>query len=207
MRKRNYHSRSYHKFFEDWAELRRLDENGKIHVERVYVGKYYRSPLTIGQRIARQLLYVFLYGLSIALFVIGGIRDIPVNHSLIPSLFVAICIFPLAWLILPLFRNLTMPKEMIIRQYRAASLDLIRISGIASGALAVAALVTLLFLVTGKGWLRETVGCALCYLVAAGLLFALRFLEQRLKYEVLPPRTSRPENSTIIEFESAVQRF
>lgn len=207
MRKRNYHSRSYHKFFEDWAELKRLDENGKIHVERVYVGKYYRSPLTIGQRIARQLLYVLLYGLSIALFVMGGIRDIPVNHSLIPSLFVAICIFPLAWLILPFFRNLTMPREMIIRQYRAASLDLIRISGIASGALAVAALVNLLFLVTGNSSLWETVECALGYLVAAGLLFALRFLEQRLKYEVLPPRTSRPEYSTIIEFESAVQRF
>lgn len=207
MRERNYHSRSYHKFFEDWAERKVYDINGKMHVERVYVGKYYCSPLTTKQRVIQRVLYVLLYILSVALFTISGIRDIPVNHATIPSLSVALCIFPLAWLVFPLLRNLTMPREMIIRQYRTSSLDLIRISGIAAFALAVASLVNLLFLVTGIGPLRETIVCALGYLAAAGFLLGLRLLEQHVKYKILPPRASRPEHSTIIEFESAVQRF
>lgn len=207
MRERNYHSRSYHKFFEDWAEKRVYDINGKQHVERVYIGKYYRSPLTTKQRIVQRGLYVFLYILSVGLFIMSGIRDIPVNHSIIPSLSVAVCIFPLAWLLFPLFRNLTVQREMIIRQYRASSLDLIRVSGITSGVLAITALINLLFLVTGNGPLGETILCAVGYLIAAGFLFILRYSEQHLKYEILPPRASRPEHSTIIEFESVRQRF
>lgn len=207
MRERNYHSRSYHKFFEDWAERKVYDINGKLHVERVYVGNYYSSPLASNQRVAQRIIYVLLYILSIALFIASGIQDIPVNHSIIPSLAVALCIFPLAWFVFPLFRNLTAPKEMIIRQYRASSLDFIRISGITSFALAVAGLINLLFLIWGSGPVRETILCALGYFAAAGLLLGLRLWEQHLKYKVSPPRASQPEHSTVIEFESAIQRF
>lgn len=207
MRKRNYHSRSYHKFFEDWAEKKVYDINGKLRVERVYVGKYYRSPLSAKHRMIQRGIYVLLYILSVALFILGGTKDIPANHSLIPSIFVAICIFPLAMLLSPLLRNLTAPKEMIIRQYRASSLDLIRVSGIAAGALTITAIASLLFLITNSSSAWETVICALRYLFAAGFLLALNRLEQRVNYEVLPPRASRPEQSTIIEFESATQRF
>lgn len=175
-------------------------------VVQIY-GKYYSSPLSTKQRTVQRILYVLLYVISVALFIISGCRDIPVNHTLIPSFFVALCIFPLAWLALPLFRNLTAPKEMIIRQYRASSLDLIRVSGITAVALIVPALVNLVSLIIIDGPLLETIMCSFGYLVAAGLMFVLRFLEQHLKYKITPPRASRPEHSTIIEFESAVQRF
>lgn len=208
MREKNYHSRSYHKFFEDWAEWKVYDENGKMHVERIYVGNYYCSPLNKRQRIVRRVLYVLLYILSVASFIMSGIRDVPVNHAMLPSLATAVCLFPLALLALPLCRYLTAPEEMIIRQYRFSSLDLIRMSGITAVTLTVAMLFDLLFLIMTDGtpvW--ETLFCALGYFTAAGFTFILHQLEQRLDYKILPPRTSRPENSTVIQFESAEQTF
>lgn len=208
MRDRTYHSRSYHKFFEDWAERKVYDSNGKMQVERVYIGNYYRSPLSKQKRVIRRIQYILLYALAVAFFVISGTQDVPVNHATIPSLFVAVCIFPLTVLLLPLFRNLTMPEEMIIRQYRAASLDLIRISAVSAGVLAVTALVQLLFLVVmDNSCMLETILCAAGYLIAAGGIFLLHLLERRLEYEIIPPRADRPENSTVIKFESARPRF
>lgn len=208
MRNQNHHSRSYHKFFEDWAEQRIFDENGKMHIERVYVGNYYRSPLSGGRRIARRVLYVLLYVLSVASFIKSGVKDIPANHAVVPSLTVAVCIFALALLAPPLCRNLITPEEMIVRQYRAGSLDLIRMSGVAAGALCAATVANLLFLIAvHDAPLQETLSCVLGYLVAAGFAYLLHLLEQRLDYEVLPPRVSRPENSTVIQFESFTPRF
>lgn len=208
MQTKNHHSRSYHKFFEDWAEWKTFDECGKMRVERLYVGHYYRSPLNRSQRVLYRVLYVILYLLSVAAFVAGGIRNIPANRAMIPSIAVAVCIFALALLAFPLCRSLFAPEEMIIRQYRASSLDLIRMSGVSAAALAAAALIDLLFLVIADASaVQETIFCALSYLAAAGFALILHLLERRLDYEIIAPRNSRPENSTVIRFESAQQQF
>ena len=129
--------------------------------------------------------------------------DIPANHALLPSLAAVVCLFTLALLALPLFQNLIAPEEMIIRQYRAASLDLIRMSGIASCVLAAAALVNLLYLlITGGASVWGTLLCVLGYLASAGFSLILHLLERHLAYTVIPPRNSRPENSTVIQYES-----
>lgn len=202
------HSRSYHKFFEDWAEWKTVDKNGKIHVERVYVGNYYRSPLNKRQRLIRRIQYVLLYVLSVAAFIMSGSKDVPVNHAIVPALASAVCIFAFALLFLSLCSNLISPEEMIIRQYRASSLDLIQMSGITAIALAAAAFINILFLITVNDTsVMETIFCIVGYLAAAGFTLILHFLERCLDYKIMAPRISCPENSIVIQFESAEQRF
>lgn len=97
---------------------------------------------------------------------------------------------------------------MIIRQYRASSLDLIRMSGIAAISLAATALVNLLFLLIADGTSApETLICVLGYLSGACFTLILHLLERRLNYTVIAPRNNRPENSSVIRFESAQQQF
>lgn len=200
---KQHHSRSYHRFFEDWAEQQILDESGKIRITRVYIGKYYLNAYSSARRILQKILYAVLYLLSVTCFIFSGIQYTPVNMAVVPSAAAAICTFALAFLAFPVFYHLISPAEMIIRQYRRASLELISKSTVVASLLALAALIELvsIFFVADAPTVT-TLLCALGYFLSAAFSFSLRLLEKRTPYAVLPPRVERPENSTVIQYES-----
>lgn len=200
---KQYHSRSYHRFFEDWAEQQIEAENGKIQIKRVYVGKYFLNAYSKPRWILQKILYVVLFLLCAACFVFGGVQNTPVNMALVPSAAVAVCIFALALLAFPVFHNVLSPAEMIIRQYRHASLDLISKSTAAALLLAATALIeaaSLFFL--SEAPTGTTLLSALGFLLSAAFAFSLGLLEKATPYAVLPPKAARPENSTVIQYES-----
>jgi hypothetical protein len=197
-----HHSRLYHKFFEDWAELKILDENGSCHLERTYVGKFYRSPLRGNRRIIWKLLYLSLFLLAASFFIFGGIQDVPANHAFFPSLLTAVSIFSLAVLFWSLCCNITAPQEMIIRQYRASSIELISRSRLCCECLLLTALFILIVsLHEQEEILLRSILCILCHLFAAGFSLLISVLEKKLSYQIMPPRAVRPENSTLIRYE------
>ena len=200
---KQHHSRSYHRFFEDWAEQQILDEHGKICITRIYVGNYYLNAYSKAYQIFQEILYAVLYLLSVICFVFSGIQYTPVNMAILPSAAAAICTFALAFLAFPVFYNLFSPAEMIIRQYRRASLELISKSTFVASVLALAALVELvsLFFISDAP-IKTTLSCVLGYILSAAFSFSLRLLEKRTPYAVLPPKAERPENSTVIQYES-----
>ena len=50
-KKRNFHSRFYHRYFEDYVEYESLDERGKLVIVRHYKGSWYIEEGDRSQRI------------------------------------------------------------------------------------------------------------------------------------------------------------
>jgi hypothetical protein len=197
--KSQYHSRVYHRYFEGWAEKVVIAGAGTPVIKRVYIGSYYSANLTGRQRLLRKLLYVALYLVAAALYGFTGTRNTAVALVKYASVPVGLAFPVMLCLLVPLYFNLTVPAEMIVRQYRDSSATLRGVCAAAFALLGLSALTALLFLaLTPDAPAGQTLLCAGGYLLSASAVFAIWRLEKKLVYTVLPPRAERPEYSTVI---------
>lgn len=202
MAKKQHHSSAYHRYFEGFAERKCYDENGNTHIERVYVGNYYRRKTSDRHLKALKARYVVLYLLSMAAFLFAGTRDTQLNVVVYVYIPVVLALAAMLYLIFPLFYNLTVPREMMIRSYRDSSEKLIRISICAAVLQAVSALMTIIGMICIPGQVGPQQFLSVAgFLVGAGLLLWIWQTERCAEYETLPPKNARPERSSVIKYQ------
>lgn len=195
------HSRSYHRYFENYAERQVLGPDGGYIIERVYVGKYYKAALTDQQLRRQRVLFGILFLISLAGYLVGALLAKVSAVSLValatmPPLIALVC------LAVAVFYRLTVPREMEIRSYRDSSENLLRSS--------MAALICLLvcFGFTLGGCLlipvyslAQTLPSLLGYLAAAGAALGIYLIEKNTSYQTLDPKQERPAESSPIRYE------
>lgn len=199
MAKNQYHSGAYHRYFEGYAERKYYDEKENMHIERVYIGNYYRRNISDKRHKALKLQYGVMYVLALAAFLFAGTRDTQLNGVIYVYIPVILSLVAMLCLIFPLFYNFTAPREMIIRTYRDSSEKLKFVSACAAVLQVISAVATIfgMFYVPGQLGLQQFLSIA-GFLVSALLLLWLCQTERCLEYEELPPRNERPENSSVI---------
>ena len=197
--KRQYHSRPYHRYFKDYAEKQVIEPDGKLRIERIYVGRYYARKLSPRQRLLRKVLYAVLYLAACAVFLHAAVENVAVNRTwfvVVPSTLSLLALF---WLLVPMFFYMTAPKEMIVRTYKDSSGNLIRLSLITAILLSVTAVTAVVQTFVAEGGIElSALVVAGQYIAASAILFCLCWLEKTQPYEILPPTNKRPEKSVVI---------
>ena len=194
------HSRSYHRYFEDYAESQVLDENGRVIIRRVYVGRYYRVKLSDRSLRRQKLLFVLLYLLAAVLFLWAG-STLRVSAVGAAAVFTAAALIALLWLAVPVFRRLTAPREMEVRAWRESAEQLRHVSLGAAVCLLACAVVTCgVCAASPDHSMAEAVPGLILYVLSGGLALAIHLLERRTEYEILPPKHQRPEGSSPIRY-------
>lgn len=195
------HSRSYHRYFENYAEKEVPTPGGGYTIQRVYVGKYYRVDLTDRQLRRQKITILILALLTLVGYGAGALMS---RVSSVP--FVAVATMPPLiagiYLAVAVFYRLTVPREMEIRSYRDSSEDLMTRSLAMAICMAVCFGATLSGSLLVPGYsLGDTLPALACYLVSLLAAWGLRRTESNTPYVTLDPRQERPEASSPIRFE------
>jgi hypothetical protein len=197
--RKQYHSRAYHKYFEGYAEEQTVQPDGRIRIDRVYIGNYYRQDIMDRQRLERRVLYAGLYLFALALFIHAGTRNTSMNVVWYVSAPIALSLLALFWMLVPMCYYITARREMVIRVYRESSKRLIEATFVTAIALALTALCAFIHLmITPPGELGPSLFYAGGYIVGGGSILGIHLLERRLPYIALPAKNARTESSTII---------
>lgn len=204
MGKKQYYSRAYHQYFEDFAEKEVELKNGKRHIERVYVGNYYRIPYSDRKWVCQKAIFVILYAMSVFFLIHAGLQNLSMNYvstgkySIIPQVvsFVSLFLF-----LIPLFYRVTAPRAMMIRIFRDSSERLKRNAVVTACILSVTVTFSIVYLaLNGQLLLKQGLICVAENAVSAGAMWAIYVLERNTKYEVLPSTARRSANSSIIRY-------
>lgn len=195
------HSRSYHRYFENYAEKEVLSPQGGYTIQRVYVGEYYKADLP-DDTLRRQKRQIgVLYLLCLAGYILGALLSRVSAVS-----FVAVLTMPpliaLLFFAVAVFYRLIAPREMEIRTWRDSSRNL------RTGAMAFLICMGLCFSATLIGCLAvpgyslpETLPSLICYLLAAAGAGRIYRIEKNTHYQILEPKQERPAESSPIRYE------
>ena len=195
-----FHSRNYHRFFEDWAEVQRTDENGHPVIERVYAGTWYVHPLEKKERFLLLAGYFLVWILASALFIWGAAQPVEVNSKWYVTIFEAITAGALFWMLVSLCNYAASPLRLTINGYRSSSVNLRHSAITAAIVLSLAAAAVVIWNLTNipvndsRRWL-----CAAAFLLSAVLCFVINRIEAKIIYDEIPADQVPPEGSIIIE--------
>lgn len=194
-----WHSRSYHRFFEGYSEVTVPKTNGKGYkIQRIYTGDYFRQELTKKQRVLLRLLYLGLYIGAVFLFISSATSPISLNTTWYVVIAQVICVPFLFWLgLVFFFFYLPAHQDMTIHDYRSSSPPLMRSALGASLSLAVAAFAVLVNILINPSQ-ASTAGylCFFQYLVSGLLLFGINRVEKKVNYGIVPNPNVRVAQET-----------
>lgn len=198
---KQYHSRSYHRYFENYVEKEVLKPGGGYEIQHVYVGNYYRADLTASENRRNKLEIFILYLLTLTGYFTGGLLS-AVSATAIVAIATMPSLIAVLFLAVSVFYRLVVPKEMEIRQYRDSSQVLVR------RALACAVCLGLCFAATVAGCsvipgypLAKHLASLILYALALACTMMIYLLEKHTSYLTLPPRQERPSESFPIRYE------
>lgn len=185
--KKEYHSRSYHRFFEDYME-ERVEENGKVRIVRIYTGDYYCPVLTKKDRKARRCCTAALYLLTIFIYVYCATRRYVINTVWFLAVCQGLSLIALFWFLIPFYYYLTAKEKLTIRQLRDASGLLKKVSigaSVCFGGTAVAVLAAscCTWKYMSSIWELQLFPLSL---VNAVMMYGIYYMEKKTKYEVRP---------------------
>lgn len=199
---KQYHSRSYHRYFEGYAEKSIPDDKGGYRIERIYVGNYYRIDLPDRTVRARAILILLLYVLAAVSYLIASLLS-AVSANRYVAILTMLSLICMICMIFPVISQLTAPREMEIRAYRDSALRLRDYSLGTWIILLVCAIGNLLGVILCEEYsLHGSVPSIALYLISAALICAIYILGRRTPYKVLPPRNERPSMSSPIRYEA-----
>lgn len=199
--KRRYYSGSYHRYFQNYSERREVDQNGKMHITRVYIGKYYCPDLTEKGLLWRKAAYIGLYLLSLILFIWSNTRPLVCMLSRPVGICQCLSLLSLLWLLLGVIAFVIQPKKLEEKHFRDSVVNLKRACILSAGCLLATAAAVAWFLYCFKGYEREeSLICLAMYMVAAGIVIAIYWIENRVQYLILPEKNERPPKSSVIQY-------
>lgn len=196
---KQYHSRSYHRFFEDYTE-KMEERNGSYRIVRVYSGDYYQEDCSRKAQYRRRLFTAVMYVLAAGCYVFGTTRRLEVNTVW----YVAVCqgftLIGMFWFLYPLFCYLTAKEKMTVREYRDASGILKTVSLAASACFGVTAAAILTAIVTGFGGAFRELTLMLPFLGGFAAMALVCLAEYKARYQKIPAEAAGMREGTRIKY-------
>jgi hypothetical protein len=200
-----FHSRSYHRFFEDYSEIEEADLNGHIRINRTYIGNYYTLNGDYRFILLKKIKIAILYLCAVFLYTAGGLQKTCANVTWYVSLFQALSLITLLGLIYPLFYYITANNRITIRIYRDSHLVFKKISCAASLCLFAAAgtvfAATVRCVLSGTDFKLKEELFVFTGLFISGILTLLIFLTKRKEtFMVTSGDKKTDEKSVVIHY-------
>lgn len=196
----SFHRQAYHRHFEGYTEIKRLDERGRTVIERVYTGKYYEPELVPYRRITLRLFYMIFFLGGTALFLFCATRTALCNTAPYVNLFQALAVPMVLWCAYILVFYIPSLGKLTVGEYNSQHRPLIRAALLTSVCMwltGVGSLMcVLLHLETGMG---KDLLCVAGFALAGVLIFLIYLLESRLEYAVTNSEAPPPEDGVEIE--------
>ena len=196
----SFHRQAYHRHFEGYTEVKRVDERGRTVIERVYTGKYYEPELAPHRRLTLRMFYVIFFLGGTALFLFCATRTVPCNTAPYVNLFQALAVPMLLWCAYVLVFYLPATGKLTIGEYNSLHKPLIRASTLTAlcmwlaGAGALACFI--LHLETGT---ISDLLCAAGFAGGGAPMFLIGLMENHLEYAMAANEAKPPEDGIEIE--------
>ena len=185
-------NRHYHNYFRGYTEVRRVNEKGRIAIERYYTKPWKVSGLSSRNYWLLRLLYVLLTATSIVLYIFAMTRNIPGNSHwivAIPGMPAVIVLFLQA---VTVIQYLTVPRKMTLWDLESSTKHIKRAALVASIIQGVTALALLGFALVSGQEIGQTLLCVLLDLIAAACSATIFFVERKVPYTEIPNDTKLP---------------
>lgn len=191
----DFHSKTYHRYFEGWSEWYETDGKGKKKIRRVYTGVLHQLDAPDPVRFRLRIAYILFYALALVLFLFAAFQPVGGNSAWYGALMTAVCIPTLVLTLVFLVSYLTAPREMTLYQYRSVgALTKATLFGYLSlGAYSIARF-AYAFTHMGENTLQEVTGGAAA-LLAAALLFTIYLLEKKNVYKSFLSKNTAPRDA------------
>ncbi len=181
----SFHSHAYHRYFEGYTEVKRVNEHGHQFIERTYTGKYYEPKLEPFRRLTLRLFYILFFIGGTVLFAFSATRTTPCNSALYVNLFQALSVPMLLWCAYVLVLYIPATGKLTIGEYRGQHKPLIQSSLIAAVSMwltGLGALVCFFIHLNARDF--TDLLCAAGFAVSGGLMFLIFIFERNLEYDV-----------------------
>lgn len=195
-----FHRPAYHRNFQGYTEVKRINAAGKAIIERVYTGHYYEPMLSRERRITLRVMYLLLFVGGVALFAFTATRSARCNSMLYVGLFQAAAVLMAPWCLYVLIFYLPATGKLTIGEYDTLHKPLIRAAlacAICQWLAAAACAVCFLLHLSEPKW--TDLFCAGGFAAAGALFGLIWFLESHLEYAVLDNETPTPEDGVEID--------
>lgn len=140
----SFHRSAYHRNFQGYTEVKRLDANGRQIIERIYTGKYYEPALDRVRLLRLRIVYVFFFLASVALFLFCATRKVICNTVIYVVVPQGLSVILLLWCLYVLIFYLPAKARLTIGDYDTLHKLLIRSSFLSACSLWVCALACLI---------------------------------------------------------------
>lgn len=185
-----WHSRAYHRFFDGWTEVPELDEKGRVHIRRVYIGEYYKAELSDKAWKLRKLWYALLLLAAIGFYILAASLDVSgntVRYAVFPQV---LSLFGLIFLVWFYIGRLAAPRILTRGERRDTARNLKTAALIEIWFLGISALCMLIQGIL-QGEARALWSVA-AFLIAGALVYVVWYLEENTDYEWI----ANPEKDT-----------
>jgi len=186
------HSDYYHKYFRGYTEIRKLNEKGRVRVERYYVRPWIVSALSPGKYWLLRLLYACLVLVSAVLFAVALLQRIPSNYSMVVALPGYASVLLLFLLLVSTAGYIFVPKKMTLWDHTSSTSRLKRFALAAGICQMLTALTTIGYLLYGRVFVSETLLSIFLMVVTAVCSAAIYFVERKVPYTEIPNETKLP---------------
>lgn len=195
-----FHRRAYHRYFEGYTEVKRVNERGRTVVERVYTGKYYEPELEPFRRVTLRLFYLLFFVGGAALFLFCATRTVRCNTVPYVSLFQGLAVPMALWCAYVLAFYIPSTGKLTIGEYNSQHKPLIRASLLTAVCMWLAGVGALVcfFLHIEERALGDLL-CAAGFAASGMLMFLIFLLESHLNYTVIGSGVQPPDDGVEIE--------
>lgn len=186
-------NRHYHNYFRGYTEVRRVNEKGRVVIERYYTKPWKVSKLSSQKYWLLRLLYVLLTAASVVLYIFAMTRTIPGNSHwivAIPGMPAMIVLFLQA---VTVIQYLTVPRKMTLWDLESSTKHIKRAALAASIIQGVTALALLGFALVSGQEIGQTLSCVLLDLIAAACSATIFIVERKVPYTEIPNDTKLPD--------------
>ena len=170
------------RYFEDFSQYETLDSEGRKVVRFVYTGYWYTQELDQRGRVRHRIAYTLLALLGAAFVILAATRPIVVNVSLIGGLPEVVAVFCFALVLYGVINDCIVPQRRTIGDYKSSSRSIVRGGTLACIASGVACMATLVYAVIYKYGVAQHLLAAAAELIACGLGYLIRRIEENVKY-------------------------
>ena len=186
------HSDYYHKYFRGYTEIRKVNEKGRVSLERYYVRPWIVSDLTAGKYWLLRLLYAVLAIASAGLFVAALLQRIPSNYSVLvalPGYASALLIF---LLLVSTVGYMFVPKKMTLWDYHSSTKRLKRFALATAIGQGLTAVATVVYLLCNLVFVSETLQSVVLTVISVFFSLAIHLIERKVPYTEMPNETKLP---------------
>ena len=192
---KSWHSTFYHSQFEGYSEHYEWDEHGKKKLIRTYTGEYYRPALDTSRRRNYMAARIVLFLIGTASFIVGAALPAVCNGVFWVTLFQALTVVCLAFVLTGLCNLLTTRGDYTIPAFNHGPARLKRFSLLGALTQFAAVLGSVITALGASLFDARSLLSAALFLFAGGCLLGLNRLEVSVRYDYIDNPVTEPDGS------------